>query len=245
MEVVILCGGKGTRSYPFTEYFPKVMMPICGTPILLHLMRIYSQQGFHKFVLAAGHRQEMLRDYFDGRFNDWDVQIVDTGEDSDTGERLLRCAPYVGDTFFCTYGDGLGNVDLRKLLAFHKKSKAIATLTAAPLRSQYGAVLFDDQHRVSDFKEKPIVRDHWINAGFFVFERAAFRLWEGSNLEVHVLPRLAQDGLLYAFQHDGFWKSMDTAKDQQELERIYNDGKPPWLELTPAVGQSAAVELVR
>src|SRR6202161_4262369 len=104
MEVVILCGGKGTRSYPFTEYFPKVMMPINGTPILVHLMRIYAQQGITRFVLAAGHRQEMLHDCFDGRFKEWDIRILDTGDRSDTGERLLRCAPYVGETFFATYG---------------------------------------------------------------------------------------------------------------------------------------------
>src|SRR6516165_10635783 len=111
MTVVILCGGKGTRSYPFTEYYPKAMMPINGSPIIVHLMQIYAVQGFTYFILAAGHRKEILVDYFEGRFNSWDVHVLDTGADRDTGDRLLACEPYVSDTFFATYGDGLGNVD--------------------------------------------------------------------------------------------------------------------------------------
>jgi len=231
MEVVILCGGKGTRSYPFTEYFPKVMMPIGGTPILIHLMRLYARQGFTKFVLAAGHRKEMLHDYFDGRFRDWDVQIVDTGENSDTGERVQRCAPHVGSTFFVTYGDGLGNVNLTELLAFHKERGGLATVTSVPLRSQYGTVVFDKQQRVSRFIEKPLIPEQWINAGFFVFDKRVLDFWDGKNLEVDVLPSLAQKEMLYTYLHDGFWKSMDTSKDQQDLERIHNGGSPPWCDI--------------
>jgi glucose-1-phosphate cytidylyltransferase len=240
MEVVILCGGKGTRSYPFTEYFPKVMMPIAGTPILVHLMRLYAKQGFDKFVLAAGHRKEMLYDYFDGRFRDWDVRIVDTGESSDTGERLSRCADYVGQTFFATYGDGLGNVDLTELLSFHRRRGGLATVTSVPLRSQYGTVVFDEQQRVSRFIEKPMIPDQWINAGFFVFEKRVFDFWSGKNLEVDVLPALAEKKLLYTYLHNGFWKSMDTSKDQQELERIHNAGSPPWAQLESSGMATAA-----
>lgn len=229
MEAVILCGGKGTRSYPFTEYFPKVMMPIAGTPILVHLMRLYAEQGFRKFVLAAGHRQEILRDYMQDRFSDWDIEIVDTGAESDTGERLRRCAPYVGQRFFATYGDGLGDVNLRELLDFHVSSGGLATVTSVPLRSQYGLILFDSNQKVHEFREKPIIRDCWINAGFFVFEREAFDHWQGQNLETDVLPHLARQNQLYTYLHDGFWKSMDTSKDQQEMEKIYNGGNPPWL----------------
>src|SRR5438132_12946102 len=109
MQVVILCGGKGTRSYPFTEYFPKAMMPIGGTPVLVHLMRIYAEQGFRQFILAAGHRREILLDYFEGRFMEWNVRVIDTGDDADTGERLWRCRSHVDGTFFATYGDGLGD----------------------------------------------------------------------------------------------------------------------------------------
>jgi glucose-1-phosphate cytidylyltransferase len=238
MQVVILCGGKGTRSYPFTEYFPKAMMPINGTPILVHLMNIYVKQGFQNFVLAAGHRKEILLDYFEGRFLDWNVQIVDTGDDADTGERIRRCAPQLSGTFFATYCDGLGDVDLNGLLAFHKKMGGLGTVTSVPLRSQYGTVLFDEARRVQKFEEKPVIRNHWINAGFFVFEKGVFDVWEGQNLEVDILPRLANQQVLYTYQHTGFWKSMDTSKDQQEMEAIYRSGRAPWLmeEYARAVG---------
>lgn len=229
MKVVILCGGKGTRSYPFTEYFPKVMMPINGTPILVHLMRIYAAQGYKRFVLAAGYRKEMLFDYFGGRFQDWEVKIVDTGEDSDTGTRILRCEPHVGERFFATYGDGLGDLDLRALAQQHERSGALATLTTVPLRAQYGMVVFDESARVERFEEKPIIRDYWINAGFFVFDRRALDQWKGENLERDVLPAFASRRELGVYQHMGFWKSMDTSKDQQEMEGLLVNGVAPWL----------------
>lgn len=228
MKTVILCGGKGTRSYPYTELFPKVMMPICGTPILIHLMRIYSAQGFNEFILAAGHRKEILLDYFDGRRWDWDVTVVDTGNTSDTGERIRRCADYVGQTFFATYGDGLGDVDLNGLLDMHREYGGLATVTSVPLRSQYGALHFDSRCCVSHFEEKPVIPDYWINAGFFVFEKRVFGSWRGQNLERDVLPHLAGKGELFAYPHEGFWKSMDTSKDQQEMESLYGEGNAPW-----------------
>lgn len=228
MEVVILCGGKGTRSYPFTEYLPKVMIPISGRPIIVHLMEIYASQGFKKFILAAGHRKETLFDYFEGRFRDWSIQVVDTGDESDTGERIRRCRPYVGSTFFATYGDGLGDIELRELLKFHRSTGALATLTTVPLRSQYGTVICDPGRRVLDFREKPLIEEYWINAGFFVFEQRVFDFWEGQNLESDVLPGLARRGALFGYRHHGFWKSMDTFKDQQEMEKIHESGHPAW-----------------
>jgi glucose-1-phosphate cytidylyltransferase len=228
MKVVILCGGKGTRSYPFTEYFPKVMMPITGSPIIVHLMRIFAQQGFKEFVLAAGHRKEMLEDYFEGRMSGWDVKIVDTGAESDTGERILRCADYVGDRFLATYGDGLGDINMQNLIDSHEKSGGVATLTTVPLRSQYGLVQFDQDGKVTRFVEKPVVPDFWINAGFFVFEKTAFSDWQGKNLESEVLTHFANLGSLHVHRHTGFWKSMDTSKDQQELERLCANGAVPW-----------------
>ena len=229
IKVVILCGGKGTRSYPFTEYFPKVMMPVNGTPILVHLMRTYASQGFTNFVLAGGHRIEMLYDYFEGRFSDWNVKIVDTGDDADTGDRIFRCGNFVGERFFATYGDGLGDLDLHELLESHKRSGSLATLTTVPLRSQYGLVVFDDDVKVQRFEEKPLVRDYWINAGFFVFEKAAFEDWRGHNLEQEVLPDFARRGQLHVNKHMGFWKSMDTSKDQAELEKLCVGGDVPWV----------------
>ena len=241
MQVIILCGGKGTRSYPFTELYPKVMMPIAGSPVITHLMRIYAEQGFTDFVLAAGHRQEILRDYFDARFHNWNVRIVDTGAESDTGERLKQCLPYVGERFFATYGDGLGDIDLHGLLNYHKRTRALATVTAVPLRSQYGAVIFDRDGRIDRFDEKPIIPDQWINAGFFVFDRRAFDHLAGTNLEAHLLPSLAKKGELFAYSHHGFWKSMDTSKDQQELEKLADGSRAPWMgsgrHLLAVVGQ--------
>ncbi|HUY82738.1 MAG TPA: sugar phosphate nucleotidyltransferase [Acidobacteriaceae bacterium] len=228
MRVVILCGGKGLRIYPFSEYFPKPMMPVNGRPILVHLMHIYARQGFTKFVLAAGHRKEMLLDYFEGRFPEWEVEILDTGLDADTGDRMRACADHVGERFFATYGDGLGNVDLKALLKFHQERGGLATVTAVPLRSQYGTLQFDADGRVRSFTEKPVIRDQWINAGFFVFEKKGVAAWEGANLESGVLPALAAQGELYTYLHEGFWKSMDTSKDQQEMERLGEAGEPPW-----------------
>jgi len=228
MKVVILCGGKGTRAYPYTAHFPKVMMPISGTPILVHLMRIFAAQGFTEFVLAAGHRKEMLYDYFEGRFSNWDVRIVDTGENGDTGDRIAQCSDYVGDRFFATYGDGVGNIDLHALLETHKNSGGLATITTVPLRSQYGLIVFDKDQKVQRFSEKPLVKDYWINAGFMVFEKRALKEWNGHNLEQDVLPYFAQHNQIYVHKHKGFWKSMDTSKDQQELEDLNQSHTPPW-----------------
>jgi glucose-1-phosphate cytidylyltransferase len=235
-DVIILCGGKGSRIYPFSEYFPKPMMPIHGRPILVHLMQIYARQGVRRFVLAAG-RKEMLFDYFDGRFPEWDIRILDTGTEADTGDRILACLDEVGDQFFATYGDGLGNIDLRALLEFHNASGGLATVTAVPLRSQYGTLHFDDAGRVDRFTEKPVIRDSWINAGFFVFEKSVAEHWAGHSLESEVLPNLATRGELYTYLHHGFWKSMDTSKDQQEMERLAESGAAPWVANEPANGR--------
>jgi len=229
MKVLILCGGKGTRSYPFTELLPKVMMPIKGRPIIVHLMEIYAAQGYTDFVLAAGHRKEILIDYFNGRFSDWKVRIVDTGEDSDTGERVFRCREHVGDRFFATYGDGLGDINLDELVSFHARCRGMATVTSVPLRSQYGTVISGPEGLVTDFHEKPIIDSCWINAGFFVFEKSVFQHWNGKNLECDVFPQLARQSLVYSYRHKGFWKSMDTSKDQQELEKIYETGGLVWM----------------
>jgi glucose-1-phosphate cytidylyltransferase len=228
MQVVILCGGKGTRSYPFTEYYPKPMMPVRGKPILVHLMKIFAEQGVTDFILAAGHRIEMLEDYFDGRFSQWNIQILNTGENADTGERILACAPYLRNTFFATYGDGLGNIDLAALLGSYQRSGGLATVTSVPLRSQYGTVEFDQENRVRRFLEKPVIAEYRINAGFFVFDPKVFEHWQGRNLETEVLPALAAEGLLYTYFHNGFWRSMDTSKDQQELEKLAGNGTAPW-----------------
>jgi glucose-1-phosphate cytidylyltransferase len=232
MQVVILCGGKGLRAWPLTEEVPKPMLPVGGRPILEHLMQLFADQGHCEFVLAVGYRQEVIRDYFFGtnrkRQDDWRIDIVDTGEDADTGERLRGCAPVLRETFLATYGDGLCDVPLDALLAFHTAHGGLATLTSVPLDCQYGIVEADAQGRVLSFREKPVLREHWINAGFMVMERGIFGQWPGPNLERDVLPSLAQRGQVYTFHHEGFFKALDSAKDQQELDQLLRTGRAPW-----------------
>jgi len=217
MQVVILCGGQGTRAYPYTQTMPKALMPIADAPIVEQVMRIYAAQGHRDFILACGYLKEEIVDYVGRRRLPWSVRCVDTGADADTGDRVYAIRDLVESTFHVTYCDGLGDVDLDALVRFHEVQGGLATVTAAPLRSQYGVLHSDGKGRITGFDEKPVVPDVWINGGFFVFDRAVFSTWEGHNLERDVLPALAARGELMMYQHQGFWRSMDTFKDQQEL----------------------------
>jgi glucose-1-phosphate cytidylyltransferase len=242
MQVVILCGGKGTRAYPHTQSIPKALMPIGGIPIVEQVMRLYAAHGYREFILSCGYLKEMMFDYFDRHRGDWDVVCVDTGDDADTGDRIYRLRHRLSPTFHATYCDGLGDVDLRALEGFHRSHGGLATVTAAPLRSQYGLIYADAADRVVGFDEKPVLPDFWINGGFFVFERAALDEWYGQNLEREVLPRLTQGGHLHMYRHRGFWRSMDTYKDQQELDRLW----APYAErlrsaFTPGNGHEAGI----
>jgi glucose-1-phosphate cytidylyltransferase len=228
VQAVILCGGKGTRAYPYTEYMPKPMLPVGSQPILLHVMALFAAQGVTDFVLSLGYRKENIIDYFHRKELDWNIEFVDTGEDTDTGGRVLNLRDHLGERFMVTYVDGLSDIPLDKLLAFHESHGAPATVTATPLTSQYGTIEMNGNGQISAFREKPTLREHWINAGFFVFDQAVFDHWEGTNLEQHVLPALVKKKLLYAYQHDGFFKTMDTYKDAQEIERMYQAGDIRW-----------------
>ncbi len=219
MKVVILCGGLGTRAYPYTKRMPKALMPVSGLPVLEQVMRIYASQGFDEFVLAVGYLKEDIARYFDAAER-WQVDIVDTGDTTDTGGRVRQCLDLVGDHFHATYCDGLGDVDLDALTQAHL-ARGGATMTTVQLRSQYGIIESDDRGRIVGFQEKPVLPDYWINAGFFVFEREAFASASGENLERDVLPQLASADVLHAHRHFGFWRSMDTFKDQQELDRLW------------------------
>jgi glucose-1-phosphate cytidylyltransferase len=233
VKVVILAGGRGTRAYPYTEYLPKPMMPVGGKPIVARVMEIFAQQGITDFILSVGYRKETILDYFESGRSDWRVTIKDTGEEADTGSRIKRCSDLLGETFMATYSDGICDVDLEALLAFHNSHAGLATITSVPLVSQYGTIEADESGRIFGFQEKPTLRDRWINAGFFVFEPDVFKNWHGENLERDVFPALSRQGQVYTYRHSGFFKSMDTHKDQQDLERIYEEGKLPWLQ--PAV----------
>jgi glucose-1-phosphate cytidylyltransferase len=221
LKVLILCGGLGTRAYPFTRLMPKALMPVGGRPVVEQVMRVYASHGFDEFVLAVGYMKQDISRYF-GHSRDWNVRCVDTGLGTDTGERVLRCLPYLGSRFHVTYCDGLGDIDIARLATFHASHGDGATLTAVPLRSQYGVLRFDDGDRVAQFVEKPVLREHWINAGFFVFDADAFASLIGTNLERDLLPAMAVRGQLHAFRHDGFWRSMDTHKDQIELDGLWS-----------------------
>jgi glucose-1-phosphate cytidylyltransferase len=229
VQVVILAGGRGTRAYPYTEYLPKPMMPVCGKPILARVMEIFAAQGHLDFIVSVGYRKEIILDYFATPRANWRVTIVDTGEDTDTGGRIHKCRHLLHDRFFATYSDGLCDVDLNRLVDFHAGHDGLATVTSVPLVSQYGTIESDRDGRVMAFREKPVLRDYWINAGFFVMDPQIFDHWEGDNLERQVLPAFQRDGRLFSYRHDGFFKSMDTHKDQQELEAIFEQGRMPWL----------------
>lgn len=233
MQTLILCGGKGTRAYPLSVDVPKPMLAINGQPILEHVMRIYANQGHTDFILSLGYKKEVIIDYFNGRFPSWSIEFVDTGLDTNTGGRIQKCQHILDDTFFATYADGLSDIDLNDLLAFHRSHSGLATVTTVRLPSQYGTMSFDDEGCVVHFEEKPVLPDYWINGGFFVFDREAWQCWEGECLETEVLPGLSRRGMLYGYRHKGFWKSMDTHKDQQELNKMYEQGILSWLEASP------------
>jgi glucose-1-phosphate cytidylyltransferase len=228
MKVVILCGGKGIRSFPFTNYLPKPMMPLAGTPLIVHVIRSFVTQGFHDFVLAAGYRKSVLDDYFEGRDLNARIEVVDTGEDSNTGERIFDCRHLLGDRFIVSYADALCDVPLRRLVAFHESHGGAVTITSVPMTSQYGVLTVSENGQVTRMREKPIVEDHWINAGFMVFDSTAFAHWVGSDLEREVLPELIRLGMVWTYRHRGFFKSAENYKDIMEFEELMSAGGKPW-----------------
>jgi glucose-1-phosphate cytidylyltransferase len=207
---------------------PKPLLAVAGHPVLGHVMGIYARQGFTDFVLAAGFKGHLLEVFAATLPSKWRVEVRDTGEETNTGGRISRCARDMGQTYFVTYADGLGDVDLAGLLAFHQAHPGAATMTTVPLPSQYGTVESDADGCVRRFREKPFLPDHWINAGFFVLDRRAENWFVGEDFEREVLPALGSAGELYAYRHHGFWRSMDTYKDALELSALCEGGHPPW-----------------
>lgn len=228
MRTVLLAGGLGTRAYPFTASLPKPMMPVAGKPIIRHVMDIYARQGFTDFILSVGYLKEVILDYFDCRDLGYSIEIVDTGEDADTGDRIGRLRDRLTEPFMVTYSDGVCDVDLHRLIDFHNAHGGDVTLTSVPLRSQYGTVDLDPAGCVQAFNEKPILPQHRINAGFFVMNPSVFDDWPEGSLEQDVLPRLAGSNRVFAYSHTGYFKSMDTMKDQQELDDLIASGEAPW-----------------
>ncbi len=229
--VVILCGGRGTRLRERTETVPKALVEIGDKPILWHVIGIYAAQGFKSFILATGYLGEMVEDFV--ATESWpdgiEVECVDTGLDTPTGGRIARLGERLaGDSFCATYADGIADVDLSALLAFHRGHGALASVTVVQPRLQWGVVELADDGRVEGFVEKPR-SEHWINGGFFCFEPGALGyLDEDSVLEREPLERLAADGQLHAHRHGGFWDCMDTYKDAVVLNDLWESGTPPW-----------------
>ncbi len=252
LQAVILAGGLGTRISEETALRPKPMIEIGGKPILWHIMKIYSAHGVHDFVICLGYKGYLIKEYFanyflhtsnvtfdmrknkmtvhDNRSEPWRVTLVDTGDATMTGGRLKRVRPYLnGGTFCLTYGDGVGDVNVAASLAFHRKSKALATLTAVHAPSRYGILELSGDH-VDSFREKVPGDEGWINGGFFVAEPGLIDRVEGDAtvLEQAPLQSLARDGRLSAYKHTGFWHPMDTLRDKTHLEELWASGNAPW-----------------
>jgi glucose-1-phosphate cytidylyltransferase len=228
---VILCGGRGTRLRERTETVPKALVEIGGKPILWHVIGIYAAQGFERFLLATGYLGEMVEEF--ATENRWpagvEVSCVDTGADTPTGGRIAALANRLaGETFCATYADGVANVDLDALLRFHRDHGAAATVTVVRPELQWGVARIGRDDAVEGFVEKPR-SEHWINGGFFCFEPQVLdRLGDESVLEREPLERLAADGELRAFRHEGFWDCMDTYKDAVVLNDLWASGNAPW-----------------
>jgi glucose-1-phosphate cytidylyltransferase len=254
MKAVILAGGLGTRLSEETDLKPKPMIEVGGRPILWHIMKIYSAHGINDFIICCGYRGYLIKEYFANYFlhmsdvtfdmtknsmevnqkrsEPWKVTLVDTGESTLTGGRLKRVAEYVKDeSEFCfTYGDGVGDIDVTKLIQFHKSQGSLATLTATRPPGRYGVIKFGKNDRVERFQEKPEGDGSWINGGYFVLKPEVLNLIEGdqSSWEGDPLSRLANDGQLAAFKHEGFWQPMDTLREKNLLNDLWNSGKAPW-----------------
>ena len=251
MKAVILAGGLGTRLSEETALRPKPMVEIGGRPILWHILKIYSAHGINDFIICAGYKGYVIKEYFANYFlhmsditfdmssntmevhqkhaEPWRVTVVDTGDDTMTGGRIKRIAPYLAGTFCCTYGDGVGDIDITALIAFHRASGLKATLTGVQPPGRFGVIECDGD-RVGSFQEKPQGDGTWINGGFFVLEPTVLDeiAGDGTLFEREPLESLARQAQLGMFKHQGFWRPMDTLRDKHELEAQWESGRAAW-----------------
>ncbi len=251
MKTVILAGGLGTRLAEETDVVPKPMVRIGGQPMLWHIMRLYAACGFNEFLVALGHKADVIKNYFlnyyylrndfslrvatgqleihDAEQDDWFVHLVDTGTRTQTGGRIKWLAGWLDDTFMMTYGDGVADIDLRALVDFHHSHGKLATVTAVRPPARFGGLVFEGD-RVAEFVEKPQIGEGWINGGFFVLEPRVLDYIDADEtiFEREPLERLAQEGQLVAYRHDGFWQPMDTLRDVRLLESLWESGNVPW-----------------
>lgn len=255
MKVIILCGGTGTRLKEETEFKPKPMIYIGSKPVIWHIMKIYASYGYNNFILALGYKADYIKDYFlnqkaftsdftlntkthkptfhlknRSEVDNFKITFVDTGVDTLPGERILRCKKYIPKKdkyFMVTYGDGVTDLNIKKLMQFHKKQKTIGTTTGVHPRSKFGMVVVDKNHLIKYFAEKPVLND-WVNGGYMIFSQSFFNYIKPGETEHPALKRLAQEKQLSLFQHEGFWFCMDTYKEMEDLNKIWKSGKAPW-----------------
>lgn len=252
MQVVILCGGKGTRLAEETSVRPKPMVTVGGHPILWHIMKMYGHHGFDRFTLATGYLGDYIKNFFlhwsalnsdfevcltsgevttlsKTKKEDWKVRLIDTGAETLTGGRVLRLKDQLTDRFCLTYGDGVSDVDLKKVLEFHKAHGKLVTMTAVRPTARFGGLEIHDG-KIKAFREKLPTDEGWINGGFMVMEPGVFKYLENDEtiLERAPMENLVRDGQLMAYQHEGFWQCMDTIRDRELLESLWESGKAPW-----------------
>ena len=253
MQAIILAGGLGTRLSEETQLKPKPMVEIGGKPILWHILKIYSHWGINDFIICCGYKGYVIKEYFANYFlhnsditfhmdeenrleiheqksEPWKITLVDTGDKTQTAGRLKRVADFIKSENFCfTYGDGLSDINIEKLIEKHKSSKAKVTLTAVQPPGRYGALILENE-KVTSFQEKPDGDNAWINGGFFVVSKDVIKYIENdsSSWESDILPYLAKKGLVDSFKHSGFWKPMDTLRDKNSLEEMWNSSNTPW-----------------
>jgi len=248
IKTIILCGGMGTRMKEETEFKPKPMVLIGGKPMLWHIMKIYAHYEYDKFILALGYKGDMIKDYFldqraflndftlnvskdkidfhNNECDEFEITFAETGLESQTGERILRVKKYITeDEFMLTYGDGVSDLEISKLIDFHRKQKTIGTITGVHPYSKYGLVKIDDKNNlIVDFEQKPLMYDY-ANGGFMIFNRKAFDYFDNGPME-NGLIKLAKESQLSIYKHEGFWKSMDTYREMEELNKLWQKDKP-------------------
>ncbi len=255
MKVIILCGGTGTRLKEETEFKPKPMVYVGNKPILWHVMKIYASAGYNEFIFALGYKADYIKDfflnqkafttdfildtanhktkfYFENRaeIERFKITFVDTGIDTLPGERIRRCQEYIPKRdkyFMVTYGDGVADINIRELVRFHKLQKTIGTITGVHPRSKFGLVNIDEKGYVQGFEEKPVLSE-WVNGGFMVFDKKFFEYIKPGEMEHPAMKRLAKEKQLSLYKHDGFWYAVDTNKELEDLNKLWNSEKPPW-----------------